>query len=111
MEHEGKVNAKKARIRYRDDWPHIGKVEFCRNCAAKSCIDACKENALTMDINKDLVFNIETCTGCLDCSTACPFGELPTDGKYPLFCDTCYGKYQCVDWCPTKALTKAGETK
>lgn len=111
MEHEGKVNAKKARIRYRDDWPHIGKVEFCRNCAAKPCIDACKENALTMDINKDLVFNIEACTGCLNCSTVCPFGELPTDGQYPLFCDRCNGAYQCINWCPTKALTKAGEAR
>jgi len=109
MEHEGNINTKKARIRYRDDWPQIGKVYFCRNCAAKPCIEACKENALALDSDKNLMFNVDACTGCFDCSQACQFGELPTDGKYPLFCDRCDGAYQCVNWCPTKALTKAGE--
>ncbi|WP_169734761.1 4Fe-4S dicluster domain-containing protein [Desulfitibacter alkalitolerans] len=111
MEHEGKINTKKARIRYRDDWPQTGKVEVCRNCGAKPCIKVCQENALDLDGDNNLAFKQEACTGCLDCSTACPFGELPTDGQYPLFCDRCNGAYQCINWCPTKALTKAGEAR
>jgi len=108
MEHEGNINIKKARIRYRDDWPRNGKVDFCRNCVAKTCITACKEKALSLDLEGKLVFCLDLCTGCLSCSEACPFGTLPTDGKYPLFCDSCGGIYQCVNWCPTKALSKVG---
>jgi len=25
---------------------------------------------------------------------------------FPLICDTCGGRYQCVQWCPTKAVQK-----
>lgn len=106
MEHEGEVNTRKARIRYRDDWPHVGKVDYCRHCSKKPCIDACAFEALMIGEDGMVLLNEKLCTSCKECIKACPFGELPSDGKYPLFCDTCKGKYQCINWCPTKALIR-----
>lgn len=109
IEHTGKINPKQARIRYGDNWPYIGKVDFCRQCAKKACITACPTGALTLANSKMVTIDYTRCTSCFKCSEVCPFGQLPDDGKYPLFCDQCQGKYQCSTWCPTKALRKAGE--
>jgi len=109
MEHTGKINPKQSCIQYQDDWPHIGKVEFCRQCAKKACIQACPTEALSLDDQGLVMIKNDLCTGCLACSSACPFGTLPTFRSHPLFCDTCRGEYQCVKWCPAKALIKVGE--
>lgn len=109
MEHFGKVDTKSALISYRDDWPQIGTVEFCRQCPKRSCMGACPEDALYLTSENLVALDKEKCIYCLACSDACPFGSLPTDGKNPLYCDTCSGLYQCVKWCPAKALKKVGE--
>jgi len=31
---------------------------------------------------------------------------MDTRAALPLICDTCEGDYQCVQWCPTKAVQK-----
>lgn len=111
MHHLGKVNVKEARIQYLDKWPRIGQVVFCQQCAKKACVDACATDALRLSDEGLVILDRELCTGCLDCSEACVFGTLPTNGNYPLFCDTCGGSYECTRWCPTKALTKVGENK
>lgn len=109
VEHTGKINPKEARIQYRDEWFNIGKVVYCRQCAKKACVTACSSGALSINEQERVAIKRELCTGCLACSEACPFGELPTNGEYPLFCDTCSGSYQCTKWCPSKALEKVGD--
>jgi Fe-S-cluster-containing hydrogenase component 2 len=69
-------------------------------------MDACPEGALSW--NSYLQIDEEKCTGCLLCKDACPYGGIQTENskKYPFFCDTCQGEFQCVKWCPTKAVIK-----
>lgn len=109
MEHLKKINVSQAMIRYDDNWPRVGKVKFCRQCPQKSCLQACPSEAISLSPEGSIQLDRERCTACLLCSSACPYGELPTDGHYPLFCDKCGGRFQCVAWCPRKALIKAGE--
>ncbi|KJS21545.1 MAG: hypothetical protein VR72_09955 [Clostridiaceae bacterium BRH_c20a] len=108
MEHTGRINPKKSRIRYHDELPQIGKVEFCRQCLAKACVEVCPTHAISLSAIGTITLDYSLCTGCLQCNKDCPFGSLPMDGEYPLFCDTCNGNYQCTQWCPTKALKKGG---
>jgi len=107
MEHFKKIHTKRALIKYDDDWPRVGNVKFCRQCPQRACMQACPEEALYLSPEGVVQLDRKRCVACLLCSAACPFGELPTDGEYPLFCDTCSGQFQCVTWCPRKALKRS----
>lgn len=111
MEHHNKIKTNASCIKYLDNWPQIGLVEFCRQCSGRSCIDACPEDALHVTEKGFVKVNETKCTSCFACSDACPFGDLPKDEKYPLFCDTCDGLYKCVKWCPSNSLILAGDNE
>ncbi len=97
-------------IQYVDNWPQVGFIDFCRQCKGQKCIEACpQEDALFVNEHSMVELNHAACTKCLECSELCPFGELPVNGGYPLFCDTCLGEYSCVKWCPTRALSRGDE--
>lgn len=42
----------------------------CASCAA--CVDACPENAISMNDQDIAVVDQENCKGCEDCVSACP---------------------------------------
>ncbi len=110
LTHFGEINTKVSNIKYKDEWPKVGKIYFCRQCKSRNCIESCPvEGAININSYGLVAINVDKCTGCMRCSEACPFGNLPTDGQFPLFCDTCSGHYKCVEWCPGKALAKGGE--
>jgi len=109
LEHIKKISVSHALIKYDDNWPRIGMVKFCRQCPQRACLQSCPVEALYLSPQGCVLLDRERCTGCFSCSSACPYGDLPTDGLYPLFCDKCSGRYQCITWCPRKALTKVGE--
>jgi len=48
----------------------------CKGCGA--CLDACLENAITIDNNVARI-DIRICRGCADCIDGCPFGTISID--------------------------------
>jgi Fe-S-cluster-containing hydrogenase component 2 len=106
LAHEGAIAPKQSRIRIHSSWPDEEKIFLCVACEPKKCIDACPENALYW--NDCLRIEEGKCTGCLLCKDACPYGGIHTEisKKSPFFCDTCRKEFQCVTWCPTKAILK-----
>ena len=106
LTHESSIAPKQSRIRIQSNWPEEEKIFLCVACEPKSCMDACPEGALSW--NKYLRIDQEKCTDCLLCKEACPYGGIQTENskKSPFFCDTCQGEFQCVQWCPTKAVVK-----
>lgn len=109
IEHTDGINTKKARIRYSDNWPLIGSLSFCRQCQKKVCLEVCPTNAISLDHRGLITINNENCVECMACSDACIFGNLPVYYNKPLFCDTCNGKYLCINWCPRNALEKVSD--
>ena len=104
--HEGGIAPKRSRIRIRSNWPDEEKIHLCVACEPKPCIGACPEGSLSWE--GYLRLNEEKCTACYLCTEACPYEGIRTEPtkRYPLFCDTCEGKFECVQWCPTKAVVK-----
>lgn len=81
---------------------------FCRQCPSPECMDACPENAIFVDPKTGARVVDETkCVGCGDCEAACQFNMIhvnqATEKAYK--CDLCGGDPQCVQWCPTGAIT------
>jgi Fe-S-cluster-containing hydrogenase component 2 len=106
LTHESSVAPKQSRIRIQSKWPEEEKIFLCIACESKPCIDVCPVNALSW--NGYLRIDEEKCTSCLLCKDACPYAGIQTENskQYPFFCDTCRGEFQCVKWCPTKAVIK-----
>jgi Fe-S-cluster-containing hydrogenase component 2 len=80
----------------------------CRQCYNPPCQKACPTNALDRDNLLGVIqINEELCIGCGECVLACPFGaiSIPQAEKFPISCDLCGGKPQCVEYCPMKVLT------
>jgi len=84
---------------------------FCRRCELKSCVNACRYDALktTEDDGMPKRSNM-LCTGCKSCSQACPFGIIiPTTLRYiASICDECIGRRddapECVRTCSCDAI-------
>ncbi len=104
--HEGSIAPKQSRIRIQSAWPEEERIHLCLACEPKPCIGGCPEGALSWD--GYLRIDEEKCTGCLLCREACPYGGIQTENskKFPFFCDTCQGEFQCVKWCPTKSIIR-----
>lgn len=82
--------------------------EFCRQCDSPECLDACPENAISVDSKTGArVVNEEKCVGCGECVEACQFDMIHVnpETETAFKCDFCGGDPQCVAWCPTKAIT------
>ena len=106
LAHEGVINPKLSRIRILSDWPKEEKIQVCVACKSKNCIEACKEKALSWDAT--LILNEQKCNLCFACVEACSLKgiRLESSKKYPFFCDICGGNFECVKWCPPKAIVR-----
>ena len=89
----------------------------CQQCERPACIRACPVNpkAITKDPTTGIVrVNEDTCVGCGECVTACPYGAMGYDsnGHHAVKCDLCFEHRAeggittaCASVCPTNAIT------
>lgn len=84
---------------------------FCRHCEEPECVHTCMSGALTKNPDTGYVeYNSEKCASCYMCVMSCEYGVLKPSEKHKLLilkCDMCKdkGTPQCVQMCPTGALT------
>ena len=92
----------------------LGVPIVCEHCDDPPCLPACPFSAISKDPKTGIVrVDQELCTGCKQCSQACPFGPETVrfiDGKAVL-CDLCDGEPACVQTCTQKALMFLPMTK
>jgi Fe-S-cluster-containing dehydrogenase component len=92
----------------------LGIPIVCEHCEEPPCIPACPTSAINKDPKTGIVrVNSDLCTGCKQCSLACPLGPETVrfiDGKAVL-CDLCDGDPACVKTCTQKALMFLPTTK
>jgi Fe-S-cluster-containing hydrogenase component 2 len=83
----------------------------CRRCEARSCVEACPNEALEQQADGALRRWNMRCTGCLSCSHACPFGTIiPAATQFrDSACDFCAGLEgkvpACAATCPLHAIS------
>ena len=111
MFHFGEIDVKRSQIRIERTTEAEFAAHYCRQCEARKCIAACEPEALGVSADGLVEVDRALCDGCGACSRACPFGSLPFDTECPLLCDACGGSYECVSWCPTKALVRRQRKK
>jgi protein NrfC len=103
-------------------WPDDVTIEQCRQCVEPACVEACPEEALTIDQAHGNVrsINEEKCIGCMSCIEACPFSPSRSiwnaEKNLARKCDLCLsaqfweykggpkGKQACVEICPIGAI-------
>jgi len=87
----------------------------CRKCEEPHCVNACPEEALEQQEDKEklLIRHNMRCIGCKSCSHACPYGSIYPE-LVPLLihnCDFCLDRrdehYEplCIKSCPYGALS------
>lgn len=92
----------------RATFAEFSENEFCKQCPAPECLDACPEGAIYVDPKTGArVVDEGKCVGCGTCEEACQFGMIKVNPhtEKARKCDLCGGDPQCVAWCPTEAIT------
>jgi len=86
---------------------------LCQHCDNAPCIASCQDGAITKRNDGLVLIDPETCTGCRDCLTACPYGVIYFNEELNLAqkCTGCahlldggYELPRCVEACPTDAI-------
>ncbi len=109
FEHFGVFNPAKSVIRV-FNFHHEGRfVPYtCTQCAEAWCLQACPVDAIRANVETGAKEVIDAlCVGCKVCTIACPFGTVNynQDTGKVMKCDLCGGDPQCVEACPTAAIT------
>lgn len=106
---EGAFNPAHSRIKvftFHDEGRYVPYT--CTQCDEAWCMQACPVDAIVLNPetgSKDIIN--DRCVGCKVCTIACPFGTVnynSSTGKVTK-CDLCGGDPQCVEACPTDAIT------
>jgi tetrathionate reductase subunit B len=86
---------------------------MCQHCDDAPCIAACDDGGITRRDDGLVIINPKTCTGCMNCVDACPYGAIYFNSHLSLAqkCTGCahlldrgWTEPRCVDACPTGAL-------
>jgi len=69
---------------------------------------ACAEKAISKNNDDVVVVDVEKCTGCGDCVSACPYGMIDLNSENIAYkCDYCGGDPACVKECQPGAILYA----
>jgi len=64
---------------------HVLAPSVCMHCKDPECLTGCPTGAIFRDPNGQVDINIETCIGCYDCATQCPYNAItmvPREGSH-----------------------------
>ena len=101
-------NPEKSRIKVVHlDYLGFSNPVVCTLCQKPKCVEVCPTDALSQKENGTIRVDREKCNGCRLCVSECIIGAINFDEEreLPLTCDLSGGKPECVEWCPTGALT------
>ena len=106
---EGEINPKKSCIRVKMN-PIIAYDEptVCSQCEGQFCMEACPVEAIEMnEATGVLEVNLDQCTGCRLCVSACPENAMFMDeeARKAQKCNLCGGDPKCVKICSLKAIS------
>jgi formate dehydrogenase iron-sulfur subunit len=86
--------------------------DVCKHCVNAPCLEVCPTGAILRTEFDTVVIQSDTCNGCRDCISACPFGVIevnPASGTAQK-CTLCYDRLQgglepaCSKACPTQSI-------
>ena len=103
---EGMFIPSKARITI-NNFAHEGYSvpSICFQCPNADCMKACPEDAIIKNERGVIAIDINKCTRCGDCVSACQYGMIEQyDSGMPYKCDLCGGSPACVGECNFGAL-------
>jgi len=86
--------------------------DVCKHCVRAGCLEVCPTGAITRTEFDTVVIQSDTCNGCRDCISACPFGVIDINpvSNTAQKCTLCYDRLQggmepaCSKACPTKSI-------
>lgn len=90
--------------------------DVCKHCVNAPCLDVCPTGAIMRTEFDSVYIQQNTCNGCRDCVSACPFGVIhmggpENEGKgIAKKCTLCYDRMQnslapaCAQACPTASI-------
>ena len=107
LHHDGAVNLLKSRIEIIEVKETVNVPVYCFQCDDAVCMQVCTVDAISRDDTGRVIIDKDKCINCKACAIACPFGSISIDAVGRVFkCDLCEpGPPQCVEICPTNALT------
>lgn len=97
-----------SRIKIHSRWPEQESVAVCHQCLNPRCIEAYPTEAI-QQVNGIIRLDQEKCTQCYLCFASPFHAGVIEQLSYPSFCDTCDGRYEYAQMCPTKALKRGGK--
>lgn len=90
--------------------------DVCKHCVNAPCLEVCPTGAIIRTEFDTVYIQPDTCNGCRDCLTACPFGVIHISGPenegkgIAKKCTLCYDRLQhsltpaCAQACPTESI-------
>ena len=87
-------------------------AEICMQCSSALCAEHCPTKAIKFQGTKKYWYiDYDLCITCRTCMSKCPFGGVFYDEIHDkvIKCDTCNGKYRCVEACKFGVLEKGND--
>src|SRR5438105_5501504 len=86
--------------------------DVCKHCAQASCAEVCPTNAIIRTEFNTVFIQQDTCNGCRNCISACPYGVIGFNESTGTAhkCTLCYDRLQagmtpaCAQACPTQSI-------
>jgi Fe-S-cluster-containing hydrogenase component 2 len=104
--HTGRFSPSLARVTvHKDDRNGLDYPLFCHQCIECPPIDTCPVGAITKTADGWTWVDWQTCIGCGTCIESCKYNVIKLAEGKALICNLCDGNPECVNRCPTEALS------